>query len=277
MRDLYRVAVKGDVDTRDMPKEEVDKELEKSREEYFKMQAREQFFSMKETKIPKGVKFSFCVMSTPLLLGTGYLGVLLPLVETASAGSAASPENFAYVARTAVRLLNLNLAFFGGVHYGFGSAFYEGAANEKEETAARRQMFYSFLPGLASTAVTSYILFASPLSHAAVLGSFSWLVAQQVVMLTADKSYVKAGQAPQWYGRFRNATFTFHMLMTGFLAYTYYNYKQFCRRRNDPNRITNLKSAMELEDAEFLKMVDDLDLDFDYEDMKEIEIENAEV
>ena len=33
---------------------------------------------------------------------------------------------------------------------------------------------------------------------------------------------------------------------------------------------------MELEDAEFLKMVDDLDLDFDYEDMKEIEIESSE-
>lgn len=137
-------------------------------------------------------------------------------------------------------------------------------------------MLYSFLPGLSSTVTTSYLLFASPLSHAAILGCFSMLIAQQVVMLTIDKSYIKAGQAPQWYGKFRNATFLFQILVTGFLFYTYQNYKKFCRRRNDPNRISNLKSAMELEDAEFLKMVDDLDLDFDYEDMKEIEIESSE-
>lgn len=90
-----------------MSKAEVDKQLEKSREEYFKMQAREQFFSMKETKIPKGVRFSFFIMSAPLALASGYLGVLMPLVETAAAGSAAAPENFAYVARTIMRLLNL--------------------------------------------------------------------------------------------------------------------------------------------------------------------------
>jgi len=56
--------------------------------------------------------------------------------------------------------------------------------------------------------------------------------------------------------------------------FTYWNYKKYCEKKNDPNRIKNLKLALELEDAEFLKMVDDLDIDFDYDDLKEIELEN---
>ena len=40
------------------------------------------------------------------------------------------------------------------------------------------------------------------------------------------------------------------------------------QRRNDLNRISNLKTAMELEDADFIKMVDDLKIDYDEYDLK---------
>jgi hypothetical protein len=45
------------------------------------------------------------------------------------------------------------------------------------------------------------------------------------------------------------------------------------QRRRDPNRIKNIKSAMELEDADFIKMVDDLKIDYDEIDLREVEQE----
>ena len=44
-------------------------------------------------------------------------------------------------------------------------------------------------------------------------------------------------------------------------------------RRNDPNRISDLKTVMELEDADFVSMVDELNLDYDEYDLKEVEAE----
>jgi len=63
---------------------------------------------MNETKTPKGVKFSFFVMTFPLLFSVGHLSLLAPLV---TAGSAVDPANFAHVARTCLRLLTLNISF----------------------------------------------------------------------------------------------------------------------------------------------------------------------
>ena len=39
------------------------------------------------------------------------------------------------------------------------------------------------------------------------------------------------------------------------------------------NRITNLKTAMELEDSDFIKMVDEMRIDYDEEDLKQVERE----
>lgn len=62
---------------------------------------------MKETKVPKGVKFSFFMMTFPLICTTSYLTMLVPL---ASMGQV-DPNQFAFVARTCVRLLALNISF----------------------------------------------------------------------------------------------------------------------------------------------------------------------
>lgn len=37
------------------------------------------------------------------------------------------------------------------------------------------------------------------------------------------------------------------------------------------NRITNLKSSMELEDSDFIKMVDEMKIDYDEYDLKQVE------
>lgn len=83
---------------------------------------------MKETKIPKGVKFSFFLMSSPLLFSTSYLALIAPL----SSGALVDPTTIAYYARTSLRLLALNISFIGGIHYGFAAATYETAVSDEE-------------------------------------------------------------------------------------------------------------------------------------------------
>lgn len=43
------------------------------------------------------------------------------------------------------------------------------------------------------------------------------------------------------------------------------------QRKNDPNRIANLKTVMELEDLDFVKMVDELNIGFNETDLRDIE------
>lgn len=84
---------------------------------------------MKEEKIPKGVVFSNVFMSAPLITLTLYLAVLTPM-----AGNAVfvDPVTYAMMARSALRLLALNVGFYGGIHYGIASATYETAITEEE-------------------------------------------------------------------------------------------------------------------------------------------------
>jgi hypothetical protein len=66
-------------------------------------------YSMKADKMPKGIKFSFFLMSFPLFATTSYLGMMAPLLG--ASGVAIDPVNFASLARTCVRLLALNISF----------------------------------------------------------------------------------------------------------------------------------------------------------------------
>mmetsp|Transcript_37612 Transcript_37612/g.27727 ORF Transcript_37612/g.27727 Transcript_37612/m.27727 type:complete len:100 (+) Transcript_37612:242-541(+) len=79
--------------------------------------------------------------------------------------------------------------------------------------------------------------------------------------------------APKWFSKFRNRGFIMYMIATSALFLVYYNKLDLVQRRNDKNRITNLKSAIELEDIDFMKMVSDLNLEYDEQDLREIEKE----
>jgi len=61
------------------------------------------------------------------------------------------------------------------------------------------------------------------------------------------------------------------MILTSLLFAVYYSKLEQLQRKRDPNRISNIKSAMELEDADFIKMVDELKIDYDEIDLREIE------
>ena len=115
---------------------------------------------MKDDKIPKGVTFSNLFMSAPLFSLTAYLAVLTPM-----AGNAAfvDPVHYAFMARSALRLLALNIGFYGGIHYGMASATYETAITEEELKRIKYQMMYSFVPGMIALGTTQMMLFACPL------------------------------------------------------------------------------------------------------------------
>ena len=63
------------------------------------------------------------------------------------------------------------------------------------------------------------------------------------------------------------------MLATVALFAVFYTQRDRVQRRNDINRITHLKTAMELEDADFIKMVDEMKIDYDVQDLKQVERE----
>ena len=134
--------------------------LTEHRDRYVQEQLRDILFTMKTDKIPKGVTFSNIFMSAPLMTLTLYLGILTPM-----AGNPAfvDPATYAMMARSALRLLSLNIAFYGGVHYGLASATYETAITQEEITRIKYQMLYSFVPGFIALGTTQMMLFACPL------------------------------------------------------------------------------------------------------------------
>jgi hypothetical protein len=75
------------------------------------------------------VAFSQLMMAVPLLCCTSYLCLLAPM---AANPAFVDPVQFAYIARSSVRLLALNISFHGGIHYGLGAALYETTNDPKE-------------------------------------------------------------------------------------------------------------------------------------------------
>ena len=91
--------------------------------------------------------------------------------------------------------------------------------------------------------------------------------------LQVDLKCVEKEMAPRWFLKFRTVNFSLYMIITAALFAVFYSKLEQVQRKRDPNRIANLKTVMELEDADFIKMVEDMKLDYDDVDLKEIEKE----
>lgn len=63
------------------------------------------------------------------------------------------------------------------------------------------------------------------------------------------------------------------MILTSVLFFIFYSKLEYVQRRADKNRIANIKTALQLEDVDFIEMVNELKIDYDEEDLKEIERE----
>ena len=130
-------------------------------------------YNIKSTEVPKGVWFSTLVMSFPLFTLTGYLGMLAPM---AANPAFVDPAQFAFLARSAVRMLSLNLAFIGGVHYGLGAGMWEACREEDELRKTKFQMMFAFVPALTSFFASSILLFSATLTVPTIVFSFSSLM-----------------------------------------------------------------------------------------------------
>ena len=174
---------------------------------------------MKATKTPKGVWLSTVMMSAPLFTFSAYLAGMTPM---AAYPDMVDPANYAYVARTCVRMLGLNLTFLGGVHYGLGAAQYDVARNEQEKKEISWQIGYAFVPGIICFGATNLLLFAVPLTLKEVTISFSSLMLMQVMGLRFDRYCVSKQLAPEWFGPYRAKCFAAYFAVTIALYAAYY-------------------------------------------------------
>ena len=165
----------------------------------------------------------------------------------------------------------MNLAFFGGIHYGFGSAQYDVVKDEQEKSAVRNQLGYSFVPGIISFAASNWMLFANPLTLKDVTLGFTALMLIQLLGLKFDQACVSKNIAPVWFKKYRERCFVAYMAVSVLMFTVFYKNHQMIQRRNDPNRIENLQSALKLEDVDFVKMVGDLKIEFDESELSEVE------
>ena len=89
--------------------------------------------------------------------------------------------------------------------------------------------------------------------------------------LKFDYHCVSKEMAPLWFKRYRANVFAVYMVLTSVLFFIYYSHLDLLQRTNDPNRVKNLKTVLELEDLDFVKMTDDLNLQLHDVDLREME------
>ena len=134
-------------------------------------------------------------------------------------------------------------------------------------------MIYSFVPAAMSFSLTSFLLFSTPLQVPTVIFVFTGLMITQLMTLQVDLRCVEKELAPKWFLKFRSLGFAGYMLITSALFFIYYSKLEFVQRKADKNRIANINKALELEDTDFIEMVNELKIDYDEDDLKEIERE----
>lgn len=77
--------------------------------------------------------------------------------------------------------------------------------------------------------------------------------------------------APLWWSKYRSTLLGMYMTITFLIYFSWCAKLEKLHRNDDPNRIENIRSALQLEDLDFIKMVDDLNLQLNEVDLKDIE------
>lgn len=224
--------------------------------------------NMKAKEIPKGVWLSTVMLSAPLFTMTTYLTVMAPMAANAAI---VDPAHFGFVARSCLRMLSLNVAFLGGVHYGLGAATYDVAKSDAERKQIEYQLLYSFVPAAMASIASSFILFQSPLTLKVVVYGFTSLLLTQAITSRFDAHCVKKEMAPVWFKGYRSKVFGAYIFVTAVLFGIFYQNCEKIQRSNDPKRIENIKNVLQLEDLDFVKMVDELKIQFDESELAAVE------
>lgn len=79
--------------------------------------------------------------------------------------------------------------------------------------------------------------------------------------------------APRWLTRYSLLVLVPSLAVSVLLLVLHYKNPELIKRRNDPNRVSNLQTALELEDGDFLKMANDLNLGYDNDELHDVERE----
>jgi len=182
-----------------------------------------------------------------------------------------SPVIFAHTARTCLRILSLNIAFNGAVNYGVGSALYEVSSTQFLRRKYSRQIMFSLLPGAASFGITEYLLLCSEITPENLIGSFALLSLVQIISFISDRRLVRNEQLPKWYLLVKIPIFIYTILLTAFILAAMYSKLDVIQKKNDNKRIETLKYLMELDDVQFLKKVNELNIQYDEEDLQILE------
>lgn len=179
----------------------------------------------------------------------------------------ASPIAFMLTAKTWLRILCLNTAFNGGIHYGIGAALFEISSLKSLQDLYSRQVIYSLIPGVIAFGITEYMILTSPLTLQAWAVSFLAMSTLQVFMMLKDRNYVKNSQAPKWYPLIRIPIFIYLIVMT-VMIYGAIISKLELVQKDQPDRIETLKYLMKLDDTLFLQKVNELNIQYDEHDLK---------
>jgi hypothetical protein len=127
------------------------------------------------------------------------------------------------------------------------------------------------LPAIAAFSITNVLLFASPLTIKTATYCFTSLLVSLFVTIRFDHWCVRKEMAPLWFKGYRSTVLGLYMALTSILFFIYYSHIDKLQRTNDPNRISTLKSSLELEDVDFIKMVDEMNIKLNDVDLKEVE------
>jgi len=178
-----------------------------------------------------------------------------------------SPITFAYTARTWLRLLSLNIAFGGAIHYGIGGVLYEISTLDYLKRIHARQVIYSIIPGIWAFGISEYLLLSSEITTEMLLVCFGGMSILQISAFLMDKMYVSKEQLPQWYLKMKIPVFVYTFILSVLIFGVMLSKIDFIQKKNDNTRIEIMKKLMDLDDVQFLRKVNELNIQYDEEDL----------
>jgi len=130
-----------------------------------------------------------------------------------------------------------------------------------------RQILYSFVPGVSSFAVISWILLSDPLTMTTVVSGFALLSLIQTLSARADYKYISRKLLPKWYKRTRTLSYLYLMMVTGILFTVWFSQLELLQKKADNTRIQTIKEMLEMSDIKFLQAVNSSGIQYDESEM----------
>ena len=161
---------------------------DKQEEKFIKL-VKSNAIDLTQNKTPPGIKSSFIILYGPITV----MALKLAFSQFTS------PVDFWLTARACLRILSLNLAFMGGIHYGIGGALYEISTLRYLQKEAGRQVMYSFIPGIAAFGIVTWMLNVNPLTVGTLISGFALLNLINILSMFVDIHYIRSEKLPFWY------------------------------------------------------------------------------